>query len=151
MFHIRDLILSPIDESRRMRDHVLCNLRGPLHTALHDPITELPDTNQTAIFSARGTANLDNADGELEIEVIDAPAEELGPDAPAAAPAAAVVGGGERVDADGGTHARELCAEGGVRADVAGVRLRELLEQRPEHGQLRLERLRVGAAQRVAV
>lgn len=134
-----------------MGDHILCNLRSPLHTTLHDPIPKLPDTNQAAIFATRGTANLDNANGELEIEVIDAPAEELGPDAPAAAAAAAVVGGGERVDADGGAHAGELCAEGRVRADVAGVRLGELLEQRPEHGQLRLEGLRVGAAQRVAV
>ncbi len=77
------------------KDSLLGNFGGALHAAAHDPLPELADADEAAVLGAGGAADLDDADGELEVEVVDTAAEQLGPDvADAAADAADPRGGG---------------------------------------------------------
>ena len=133
-------------------DHKLSNLRRALHPPPHDPLPDFPQLNQPPILPPRLATHLHHPHSQLKVKVIHRPAQQLRPDRrPPSTAATAVTAARERIDADGGAHARELGAEGRVRADVLGVRRGELLQQRAEHGQLRLEGLRVGRAEGRAV
>lgn len=134
------------------QDVVVGDLGGALHAAAHDLLAQLAHADQAAVVGARLAAHLDHAHRQLEVEVVDGAAQQLRPHtATSPRTAAAARRRGQRVHADGRAHARELGAEGRVRPDVLGVRLRELLQQRPEHGQLGAEGLGVAGPQRVAV
>lgn len=83
---------------------------GAVHAAQGQPLTHLAQANEPAVLASRRAAHLHYADGQLKVEVVDRLAQQLRPDgAPGAASAAAAAR--EGIDADGGTHARELGAE----------------------------------------
>lgn len=130
------------------RGVVLRDLGRALHTASRDLLPELPHADKASVLSPRGTADLDDPDRQLKVEVIDAPTQELSPDAAARTRRAARCQG---IYADGSAHAGKLGPEGRVGADVFRMGLSKVLKQRPEDRQLCLERLRIGAPQRTAV
>ena len=132
---------------------------------------EVGERDEAAVLGAGGATLLDDEDAEIEIEVWDAGAEELGPDAlPRGSSgeagggragggivvfgggrAGALVAGGEEVDVEGCAHAGEFSAEGGVGANVFGVGEGEIVEQGLEDRELGGERGGVAGAQVGAV
>lgn len=127
---------------------VLGDLGGALHAAPREALAQLPHADQPAVLAAGRAARLDHAHRQLKVEVVDAAAQQLAPDAAAPPRRGRAVGRGQRVDADGRAHARELRPERRVRPYVLGVRLGKLLHQRPEYRHLRLQGLRVGRPER---
>ena len=81
-----------------------------LHPSPVDAGAHLAQGHEPAVLAARGAADLDDADGELEVEVVDGAAQQLRPDGPARGRAAAVAAR-QWVHADDGAHAGELGAE----------------------------------------
>lgn len=140
-------------------DVVFRDLAGALHAALGDPVAKLREADEPAILPSCRAAHLDDADRKLKVKVIDTAPQQLRPQSPSrrrrSSPSSTTtpvrMTARQGIDADGVAHARKLRAEARVGADVLGVRLRELLEDGAEDGELRSEGLGVAGAEVGAV